>query len=79
MVTFPTLRVFPLGCINYILFLEFPSSSLVLKILKDAYDAGKKFKVVVVDSRPKFEGTLFLSVARLSVRQILLHIRNVNF
>ena len=32
------------------------SSSLVLKILKDAYNAGKKFRVVVVDSRPKFEG-----------------------
>jgi len=31
---------------------------LVLKILKDAHDAGKKFRVVVVDSRPKFEGNL---------------------
>ena len=34
------------------------SSSLVLKILKDAYDAGKQFRVVVVDSRPKFEGSV---------------------
>ena len=34
------------------------SSSLVVKILKDAHNAGKKFRVVVVDSRPKFEGKL---------------------
>ena len=32
------------------------SSSLVLKVLKDAYNAGRNFRVVVVDSRPKFEG-----------------------
>ena len=37
----------------------FFSSSLVLKILKDAHNAGKKFRVVVVDSRPKFEGEVF--------------------
>lgn len=36
--------------------LTYACSSLVLKILKDAHDAGKKFRVVVVDSRPKFEG-----------------------
>jgi len=36
--------------------LTYACSSLVLKILKDAYNAGKKFRVVVVDSRPKFEG-----------------------
>lgn len=27
-----------------------------MKILKDAFDAGKKFRVIVVDSRPKNEG-----------------------
>ena len=32
------------------------SSSLIVKILKDAFDAGKKFQVIVVDSRPKSEG-----------------------
>ena len=31
----------------------------MLKILKDAHNAGKKFRVVVVDSRPKFEGERF--------------------
>ncbi|XP_027046644.1 translation initiation factor eIF-2B subunit delta-like isoform X2 [Pocillopora damicornis] len=36
--------------------LTYACSSLVLKILKDAHNAGKKFRVVVVDSRPKFEG-----------------------
>lgn len=36
-----------------------------MKILKDAYDAGKKFRVVVVDSRPKFEGRLPLSIEAL--------------
>lgn len=40
---------------NQSLFLFF-SSSLVDKILKDAHDAGKKFTVIVVDSRPKLEG-----------------------
>jgi translation initiation factor 2B subunit (eIF-2B alpha/beta/delta family) len=29
---------------------------LIVKILKDAFDAGKKFRVIVVDSRPKSEG-----------------------
>lgn len=36
--------------------LTYACSSLVLRILKDAHNAGKKFRVVVVDSRPKFEG-----------------------
>ena len=46
---------------------SFSSSSLVLKILKDAHDAGKKFRVVVVDSRPKFEGRVTVSVATISL------------
>ena len=29
---------------------------MIVKILKDAFDAGKKFRVIVVDSRPKSEG-----------------------
>ncbi|XP_073245771.1 translation initiation factor eIF2B subunit delta-like isoform X1 [Porites lutea] len=36
--------------------LTYACSSLVLKVLKDAHSAGKNFRVVVVDSRPKFEG-----------------------
>jgi translation initiation factor eIF-2B subunit delta len=32
------------------------SSSIVVRVLKDAYRAGKKFRVIVVDSRPKLEG-----------------------
>ncbi|XP_019628473.1 PREDICTED: translation initiation factor eIF-2B subunit delta-like [Branchiostoma belcheri] len=31
-------------------------SSLIKKVLCDAHDSGKKFSVVVVDGRPKFEG-----------------------
>jgi len=31
-------------------------SSLIIKVLKDAHADGKQFQVVVVDSRPKFEG-----------------------
>lgn len=38
-------------------YIHFPfSSSLIIKILKDAFNAGKKFRVIVVDSRPKNEG-----------------------
>ncbi|XP_065063368.1 translation initiation factor eIF2B subunit delta-like isoform X1 [Rhopilema esculentum] len=36
--------------------LTYSCSSLIVNILKDAYVAGKKFQVIVVDSRPKFEG-----------------------
>ena len=36
--------------------LLFFSSSLIVKIFKDAYKDGKMFSVVVVDSRPRFEG-----------------------
>lgn len=32
------------------------SSSIVQKCLVDAHDAGKDFRVIVVDSRPKMEG-----------------------
>ena len=45
------------------------SSSLVLKILKDAHNAGKKFRVVVVDSRPKFEGELCLFSSQCSLNK----------
>ena len=44
----------------------------MLKVLKDAYNTGKKFRVVVVDSRPKFEGKVkivcskFITVKRNS-------------
>lgn len=31
-------------------------SSLIQKVLRDAYDMGRKFRVVVVDGRPKMEG-----------------------
>ena len=31
----------------------------VLKVLKDAHNAGKEFRVVV-DSRPKFEGKVYI-------------------
>ena len=48
----------------------FSSSSLVLKILKDAYNAGKKFRVVVVDSRPKFEGK-FCSLWQYSLNELM--------
>ena len=33
------------------------SSSIVTKALMEAYRSGLKFKVIVVDSRPKLEGT----------------------
>ncbi|XP_032228224.1 translation initiation factor eIF-2B subunit delta isoform X1 [Nematostella vectensis] len=36
--------------------LTYACSSLIVKILKDAHDSGKKFSVIVVDSRPKLEG-----------------------
>jgi len=32
----------------------------VLKVLKDAHNAGKKFRVVFVDSRPRFEGKVYI-------------------
>ena len=32
------------------------SSSIVLKALVDAHNAGIEFRVIVVDSRPKMEG-----------------------
>ena len=41
------------------------SSSLVLKVLKDAHNAGKNFRVVVVDSRPKFEGMVKIVCSKL--------------
>ena len=34
------------------------SSSIVLKSLTAAHKAGKDFRVIVVDSRPKLEGTV---------------------
>lgn len=43
--------------INYVVYI---SSSLVLKILSDAHEKGKIFRVIVVDSRPKLEGTSHL-------------------
>ena len=45
------LRVFNVVC----------SSSLIKRILCDAHKQGKKFSVVVVDSRPKLEVELFFS------------------
>ena len=36
--------------------MTYACSSLIVKILKDAFDEGKKFRVIVVDSRPKNEG-----------------------
>ena len=34
----------------------FYSSSIVQRVLLDAHSAGKQFRVIVVDSRPKMEG-----------------------
>lgn len=34
----------------------FPSSSLVNHILYEAFEKGRKFRVIVVDSRPRLEG-----------------------
>ena len=34
----------------------FHSSSLIYKVLCDAHEAGKTFRVIVADSRPKSEG-----------------------
>ncbi|XP_028406080.1 translation initiation factor eIF-2B subunit delta-like [Dendronephthya gigantea] len=36
--------------------MTYACSSLITKILKDAFHSGKKFRVIVVDSRPKNEG-----------------------
>ena len=41
----------------YFFYLKFLA---VLKVLKDAHNAGKKFRVIVVDSRPKFEGKVYI-------------------
>lgn len=35
------------------------SSHVVEMIFKRAYDEGKKFRVIIVDSRPKMEGNYF--------------------
>ena len=37
----------------------------MLKVLKDAHSAGKNFRVVVVDSRPKFEGKVKIVCSKL--------------
>ena len=37
----------------------------MLKVLKDAHNAGKNFRVVVVDSRPKFEGMVKIVCSKL--------------
>ena len=42
------------GCVSLCFFLL--SSSIVTKSLVDAHKQGVKFKVIVVDSRPKLEG-----------------------
>ena len=39
-----------------------PSSSLILRVLSDSYKNKKKFRVIVVDSRPKLEGKPSLSL-----------------
>ncbi|XP_065844017.1 translation initiation factor eIF2B subunit delta-like isoform X2 [Oscarella lobularis] len=36
--------------------LTYACSSIVLRVLKDAHDSGKKIRVIVVDGRPKMEG-----------------------
>lgn len=40
--------------------MTYACSSLVKKVLCDAYKKGKKFRVIVVDSRPKLEGQAML-------------------
>ena len=36
------------------------SSSIILRVLKDAKNKGIKFRVVVIDSQPKMEGEWYL-------------------
>ena len=44
------------------------SSSLIAKVLRDAHDVGIRFRVIVVDGRPKLEGP-FPSVCPRSLRE----------
>ena len=41
--------------------LTYASSHVVEVLLKKAYDEQKKFRVIVVDSRPKFEGRALMT------------------
>jgi len=40
--------------------LTYATSTVVEAVLKQAHDAGKQFRVIVVDSRPKLEGKVLL-------------------
>lgn len=59
---------------------DYCSSSIVRKVLCDAWNQGKKFKVIVVDARPKMEGKcifLWMQIFRscfLMFRKMMLHI-----
>lgn len=46
------------------LILVYACSSVVRKVLVEAHSKGKKFKVIVVDGRPKFEGVAMVSYLR---------------
>ena len=57
-------RIYYYYCTIYLFFRDdLYSSSIVQKCLVDAHKAGKNFRVIVVDSRPKMEG-LYLLVVR---------------
>lgn len=56
-----------LTCLQYNYLTIHYSSSIVQKCLMDAHEAGKDFRVIVVDSRPKMEG-LLISNTYLSLR-----------
>ena len=56
--------------------LTFAKSSIVQQTLVEAYHEGKKFRVIVVDSRPLFEGkniALAMSTLGLEVQYSLMH------
>ena len=48
-----------LFCTIVILLINPFSSSLILRVMCDAHSAGIKFRVIVVDGRPKLEGKKF--------------------
>ena len=50
------------------LLMEYHRSSVVEKVLLEAHAVGRKFSVIVVDSRPMLEGAFF--VARTPCRNI---------
>ena len=48
-----------------LIFTFFFSSSLVLRVLSEAHKSGIKFRVIVIDGRPRMEGIYILKHEKL--------------